>query len=156
MGVAIPWPEPYPKDMQGLERGQGTLVFRPRPILAALMAAAGIVWIATLVYLFRFEGVPTKTFVSAGFFIVFFGISLAYYARTAIVVDQSGVTYRGIVRTQRFSFADILKVDVMPGPVTVYAVRFRGKFVHFTSFFAQHRRLMELLVDRAGLAPTRG
>jgi hypothetical protein len=154
--VAIPRAGPYPKGMEGLKAGQGTLVFRPRPILAALMAAAGIVWIATLVYLFRFEGVPTKTFISAGFFIIFFGISLAYYARTAIVVDQSGVTYRGIVRTQRFSFADILKVDVMPGPVTVYAVRFKGRFVHFTSFFAQHRRLMELLVDRAGLAPTRG
>jgi len=49
-----------------------------------------------------------------------------------------------------------LKVDVVPGPVTVYAVRLRGQLVHFTSFFAQHRRLMELLVDRAGLAPVRG
>ena len=88
------------------------MVFRPRPILAALMASAGIVWIATLFYLFRFEGVPTKTFFSAGFFIAFFAISLAYYARTAIEVDQSGVTYRGIVRTHRFSFADILKVTV--------------------------------------------
>jgi len=85
--------------------GHKVLVFRPRPILAALMAVAGIVWIATLIYLFRFDGVPARTFFSAGFFIVFFGISLAYYARTAIVVDQSGVTYRGIVRTHRFSFA---------------------------------------------------
>lgn len=133
-----------------------THVFRPRPILAALMAAASVIWIATLIYLFRFDGVPTKTFISAGFFIVFFAISLAYYARTAIVVDQSGITYRGIVRTRHFRFAEIMKVDVMPGPVTVYAIRFRGSLVHFTSFFAQHRRLMELLVDRAGLAPSRG
>src|SRR6476659_9051876 len=115
----------------------GTLVFRPRPILAALMATAGIIWIATLIYLFRFENVPTRTFFSAGFFIVFFAISLAYYARTSLVVDQKGVTYRGIVRTHRFSFAEILKVEVLPGPVTVYAIRFKGHFVHFTSFFSQ-------------------
>jgi hypothetical protein len=142
--------------MGSLRPEHGTLVFRPRPILAALMAAAAIVWICTLVYLFKFDGVPTRTFLSAGFFIVFFAISLAYYSRTAIVVDQSGVTYRGIVRTYRFSFAELLKVDVLPGPVTVYAIRFKGRGVHFTSFFAQHRRLMELLVDRAGLAQLRG
>ena len=58
---------------------------------------------------------------------VFFGVSLTYYARTAIVVDGGGVTYRGMVRTDYFAFRDILKVDILPGPVTVYAVRGRGR-----------------------------
>jgi len=128
-------------------------VFRPRPVLAAAMGIAALLWLFVLVYLMQFEGVPAKTVISAIFFVVFFGVSLTYYARTAIVVDGGGVTYRGLVRTDYFAFRDILKVDILPGPVTVYAVRGRGRGMHFTSFFAQHRRLMQLLVERAGLSP---
>jgi hypothetical protein len=125
-------------------------------VLAALMAGAWLLWGSVLLYLLQFDGVPAKTFFSAAFFVVFFAISLVYYVRTAIFVDASGITYRGMMRTKRFTFADIRKVDVMPGPVTVYAIRGTNALVHFTSFFAHHRRLMELLVERAGLAPVRG
>lgn len=118
------------------------------------MAGASVLWVTVLVYLLRFDGVPLQTFLAAIFFIVFFGVSLTYYARTRIVVDARGITYRGMVRTRRFSFTEIRKVDVLPGPVTVYAIRDRGgSFVHFTSFFQHHRRLAELLVERAGLSP---
>jgi hypothetical protein len=127
-------------------------VFRPRPVLAIAMGVAALLWLFVLVYLMQFEGVPAKTFVSAIFFVVLFGVSLTYYARTAIVVDGGGVTYRGLVRTDYFPFRDILKVDILPGPVTVYAVRGRRRGMHFTSFFAHHRRLLELLVERAGLS----
>ena len=131
-------------------------VFRPRRLLAFLMAGAGLLWAAVLVYLLHFEGVPFKTFFAVGFFLVLFSLSGAYYGRTAIFVDSKGVTYRGVVRTRRFSFADIRKVDVLPGPgLIVYAIRGRGREVHFTSFFAHHRRLMQLLVERAGLSPLR-
>jgi hypothetical protein len=119
------------------------------------MGTAALLWLFVLIYLLQFQGVPAKTFMSALFFVVFFAISLTYYARTAIVVDGGGVTYRGLMRTDYFPFRDILKVDILPGPVTVYAVRGRGRGMHFTSFFAQHRRLMELLVERAGLSPMR-
>jgi hypothetical protein len=129
-------------------------VFRPRRVLAAMMAAAGILWVSVLVYLLlSFEQVPAKTFLAAIFFIVFFGVSLTYYARTRIVVDAGGITYQGMVRTRTFSFKDIHKVDVLPGPVTVYAIRTKGGFVNFTSFFQHHRRLAALLVERAGLSP---
>ena len=89
------------------------------------------------------------------FFVVFFSVSVAYYVRTAVFVDSKGVTFRGLVRTQRFQFSDIRKVDILPGPVTVYSVRANGRFGHFTSFFKHHRMLLELLVERAGLAPRR-
>jgi hypothetical protein len=132
----------------------GRQVFRPRRVLAALMAAAGILWVTVLVYLLlSFEDVPAKTFLAAIFFIVFFAVSLTYYARTRIVVDARGITYQGMVRTRRFSFKEIHKVDVLPGPVTVYAIRTNGGFVNFTSFFQHHRRLAALLVERAGLSP---
>ncbi len=134
----------------------GRQVFRPRRVLAVAMAAAGLLWIAVLLYLFHFDGVPLKTFVSAGFFVLFFGVSLTYYARTRIVVDKGGITYRGMVRTRRFNFSDIRKLDVLPGPVTVYAIRGKWGFVHFTSFFVHHQHLARLLVERAGLAPLPG
>ncbi|MGQ0506456.1 MAG: PH domain-containing protein, partial [Myxococcaceae bacterium] len=54
----------------------------------------------------------------------------------------------------RLAYADIRKLDVLPGPVTVYAIRGEGRLVHFTSFFKHHQALMALLVERAGLAPT--
>jgi hypothetical protein len=128
-------------------------VFRPRWIFGAVMGACGGVWLFVLGYLATFEGVPAKYFASVIFFIVFFAISVAYYARTAIYVDSNGVTYRGIVRTQRFDYQDIRKVDILPGPIVIYAIRARGGFVHFTNFFKHHRRLMSLVVDRAGLRP---
>jgi hypothetical protein len=141
--------------MDGRDSEAGSrLIFRPRRVLAAMMAAAGVLWVTVLGYLLSFDGVPLKTFLATIFFVVFFGVSLMYYARTRIVVDARGITYRGMVRTRRFSFADIRKVDVMPGPVTVYAIRHtEGGFVHFTSFFQHHRRLAKLLVERAGLSP---
>ncbi|RYZ39187.1 MAG: PH domain-containing protein [Myxococcaceae bacterium] len=146
--------------MDGLERTaegkQSQQVFRPRRVLAATMAAAGLLWLGVLVYLFRFDGVPLKTFLSAAFFVLFFAVSVIYYGRTRIEVDSRGITCRGMVRTRRFSFADIRKLDVLPGPVTVYAIRGRRGFVHFTSFFRHHRYLATLLVERAGLSPLPG
>ncbi|MCY1034376.1 MULTISPECIES: PH domain-containing protein [Corallococcus] len=120
------------------------------------MAAAGLLWLGVLVYLLRFDGVPLKTFLSAAFFVLFFAVSVAYYGRTRIEVDSRGITCRGMVRTRRFSFADIRKLDVLPGPVTVYAIRGHKGFVHFTSFFRHHRYLATLLVERAGLSPLHG
>lgn len=118
------------------------------------MGAAGLLWVSVLVYLLSFEGVPLKMFLAVIFFVVFFGVSVMYYARTRIVVDARGLTYRGMVRTRHFSFKEIRKVDVLPGPVIVYAVRDSGGgLVHFTSFFQHHRRLAALLVERAGLRP---
>jgi hypothetical protein len=123
-------------------------------VLAALMAGAGLLWVTVLLYLLSFDGVPLKTFLAVIFFVVFFGVSVMYYARTRIEVDARGITYQGMVRTRRFSFTEIRKVDVLPGPVTVYAIRDTGGgLVHFTSFFQHHRRLAALLVERAGLRP---
>src|SRR5688500_8862531 len=130
-------------------------VFRPHRVLAAIMGAATLLWLGVLLYLLRFDGVPVQTFLSAIFFVLFFGVSGTYYGRTVIVVDAGGITYRGLVRTRHFSFADISKVEVLQGPVTVYAIRGRRGLVHFTSFFAHHRDLAKLLVERAGLSPLR-
>lgn len=130
-------------------------MFRPFWILPFLMGAAGVLWLFVLVYLLTFDGVPAKTLLSAGFFVAFFAVAVAYYGRSAIFVDANGLTCRGMLRTRRLAWAEIRKLDVLPGPVTVYAIRARGMPCHFTSFFRHHRRLAELLVERAGLAVAR-
>lgn len=132
--------------------GEGGEVFRPVWILPLLMGLAGAVWIFVLVYLLTFEGVPARILLSALFFVAFFALALTYYGRSAIFVDAHGLTYRGMLRTRRLSWNEIRKLEVLPGPVTVYAIRSRGMPCHFTSFFRHHRRLAELLVERAGLA----
>ena len=112
--------------MNGGDPKAGKQVFRPHAVLAAIMGAATLLWLGVLVYLLRFDGVPVQTFLSAVFFVLFFAVSVTYYGRTRIIVDSGGITYRGLVRTRRFSFADIRKVDVLPGPVTVYAAIIRN------------------------------
>jgi len=117
------------------------------------MACAGALWTFVFAYLLTFQDVPLKTLASAGFFVAFFALSLAYYVRTSIEVDASGMTYHGVIKTRRLTFDDIKKIDVLPGPITVYAIRSTAGWVHFTSFFWHHRQLMELVVQRAGLSP---
>ena len=115
------------------------------------MAIAGLFWVAVLVYLLHFDGVPWRLPVAALFFIVLFGGAVAYYGRTAIFVDHRGVTYRGLLRTRRLSFSEIRNLEVLPGLVTVYAVCAPAARMIFTSLFAHHRQLADLLVERSGL-----
>lgn len=130
-------------------------VFRPSPVLAVLMALAGLLWLGVLLYLSTFRGVPLRTLLSALFFVAFFAVAFLYYARSAIVVEGRQLIYRGMVRTRRFRVQDIRKLDVLPSLITVYAIRLPGKLVHFTSLFPHHQRLARLLVEQAGLAPLR-
>ncbi len=129
-------------------------VFRPYRVLAWMMAGAGILWTVVLAYLLTFDGVPLKTLASAVFFVLMFGVALAYYGRTAILVDRAGITVRGLLRTRRVPFTEIRKVDVLPGPLTVYAIRGRRVLIHFTSFFQQHQSLMKLVRQGAKLGQT--
>lgn len=148
------WLEGVPS-FAGMDVRETRQVFRPNRLLTALMAAAGLVWAFALGWLLTFDAAPWKLLAGAGLFVVFFAAATLYYARSSVAVDPQGVTYRGMLRTRRFIFQEIRRVDVFPGPITVYAIRGIDGFCHFTSFFTGHRVLAELLVERAGLAPTR-
>jgi hypothetical protein len=53
---------------------------------------------------------------------------------------------------RHIEFADILRVDVVPGPLgTNYAVRTRVGSVQFSSLYSGHERLCSLIVRNAGL-----
>ena len=88
-------------------RGERAEVFRPFRILPLVMGAAGAVWAAALAYLLTFDGVPEKILLSATFFVGFFAVAVTYYGRSAIFVDDNGVTYRGLLRTRRISWTEI-------------------------------------------------
>lgn len=132
-------------------RGQRCLVFRPSRWLGALSALAGALWVGIFAYLTTFDGVPVSTYLSALAFIVLFVLSVVYHVRTAILVDAQGLTYRGLVRQQRLPFSDVARLDVVPGPITIYAVTGRSGRMQFSNFFERHRSLAEIVVERAGL-----
>ena len=126
-------------------------VFRPQPLLGVSMAVAAAFWLSVLVFLVQNPIVPAKTFASAAFFVLLFLSSVLYYARTAILVDAEGVTYRGIVRQTRIGFDELLKLSVAPGLITLYTLQARHKSIAFTSFFQRHRELAQLVRERASL-----
>lgn len=128
-----------------------TRIFRPQPLLGVAMAVAAAFWLAVLVFLINNPTVPIKTFVSTAFFVVLFVGSVVYYARTAIVVDKEGLTYRGMLRSVRVSFGEIQRLAVLPGLITLYTVH-SGRFTFsFSSFFQRHKELVALLRERAAL-----
>lgn len=127
-----------------------TAIYRPHRALAAAMAGAMLFWAYALYFLAGHGGVPWKTLATAGAFTVFFAVAAIYYARSAVLVDDSGFTVRGIVRTSRFRFNDIRAVRVLPGPLTVYSISAANRFIHVTSFYRRHRKLMQTLVERSG------
>lgn len=129
-----------------------TEVFRPYRLLALAMAGAGALWISVGALLLTFDDVHWKTWASVVFFICFFGVATWYYWRSAIFVEGQSFTHRGFLRTRRCGLADIRKLEIAPGIITVYSVRVSNQVVHFTSLFARHRALAKLLVERAGLA----
>ncbi len=131
---------------------RATEVFRPYRLLAFAMACAGALWIGVAVLLATFDDVHWKTWASVAFFICFFAVSTWYYWRSAIFVEGHSFTYRGFLRTRRCGLSDIRKLEIAPGLITVYSVRVSNQVMHFTSLFARHRTLAQLLVDRAGLA----
>lgn len=127
-------------------------VYRPHRLLTGAMAGAALFWGYALYFLWGYADVPWKTLVTAGVFTGFFLLACLYYGRSAFFVDDSGFTYRGMIRTLRFSFDDVRAVRVLPGPLTVYSVSTPGGLLHFTSFYRRHRTLMKTLLERSGTA----
>ncbi len=126
-------------------------IFRPQPFLGVAMALAAVFWISVLAFLVVNPTVPLKTFASTAFFVILFVASVFYYVRTAILVDGEGITYRGMVRETRLRFADIQRLAVLPGLITLYTVHAGAQTFSFSSFFQRHKELVEVLRERAKL-----
>ncbi len=128
--------------------------FRLHPAIRWVVGGAVYFWaLIFLVLLLLPADIPWHTYVSAVFFIALFTLVLIFYNGLTIVADQYGVTYRGLLSFRNYPYETVLKVDAKPGITGIvnYHVVTRRGMLYFSSFIANHRRLMEIIIDRAGL-----
>jgi hypothetical protein len=118
------------------------------------VGAAIAFWVLMFVLLAILHDHSGRGFISIGFFLVLFTTLSVFYNSTAVEVTRDSVILRGVASIRLVPFEDILKVDVVPGMLqTTYSIFARRGFLSFTSLIADHQRLMELIVERARLAP---
>ncbi|MBM4381426.1 MAG: hypothetical protein FJ086_19315 [Deltaproteobacteria bacterium] len=131
--------------MLTLERPPRT--FRPHPVLVVLMllCAAWWGWVAWMV---SGAGEAGRAVAGASGFTAFFLFSALAYGRSAITVDEDGLTFRGVWRITRARWAECDAFDILPGPLTLYVVRAAGRAVHFRNLYRHHRELAQHLLTR--------
>ncbi len=123
------------------------------PLRLAVGAAAGF-WAAALYVLVQVPGTSPALIVGASAFVAFFLAFTLVYGKTSITVTREGIVAATPFRRRPVRFEDILQVVVRDGlGGRVYAVLTRRGPVHFTSLFARHRELFELILERADLRP---
>lgn len=130
-------------------------VYRTRLWLRVAVAAAGVLWAAVLVVLLLSPGAEARAIFGAAAFFAFFATFSFVYLRTFIAVNRDGIVASTPLRGPRpVPFGDIVEIVVQDGLAgRVYAVFTRAGLVHFTSLFARHVELFELLRERADLVP---
>jgi energy-coupling factor transporter transmembrane protein EcfT len=128
--------------------------FKLHPAIRWVVGGAIYLWVLILfALLWQPVQIPGRTYLSALFFIALFSSVLIFYNGLTIVADRYGVTYRGLVSFRNYPYETIMKLDVRPGLTGIlsYDVITRRGMLQFSSFIANHRRLMELIVERADL-----
>lgn len=131
--------------------------FRARSLLRAIVLGADTLWIMVLLALITGgSGATPRAVISAFFFIALFTGCSAFYERLTVTVSERSVTVRTFIDEHVVAFADILRVDVLPGLLgTSYSIRTRRGPVRFDSLLEDHQRLCTLIIDRAGLSAQR-
>lgn len=121
------------------------------PLRIALGAAAGF-WGAALWVLLRGPGASPVTVAGAAALVAFFLASAFLYGRTSITVTPEGLVAATPFRRRPVRYEEIVRVVVREGlGGRVYAVLTRRGPITFTSLFARHRELCELILERARL-----
>lgn len=129
--------------------------FRLHPVIRWVVGGAIYLWVLILLILLWQPGhIPWRTYLSALFFILLFSSVLVFYNGLTIIADRYGVTYRGLISFRNYPYESIMKIDVRPGLTGIlsYDVVTRRGILHFSSFLANHRRLAEIIVERASLS----
>lgn len=121
------------------------------PLRVALWAAAGF-WASAFAILVKAPGTRAPLVAGAAALVAFFVASAVIYGRTSITVTSDGIVVATTFRRRPVRYDDILRVIVREGAGgRVYAILTRRGAVHFTSMFARHRELLELILERAAL-----
>lgn len=128
--------------------------FRTRLSLTIAVGAAAVFWAGVFFVLVTAPGVELRAIASAGAFLVFFVVFTLVYVRTSITVTREGIVAESPFRRRPVRFEEIVGIVVQDGlGGRVYAVLTRRGRVEFTSLFAGHRELFQLLLERASLTP---
>lgn len=126
------------------------------PLRLAVGAAAGF-WAAALIVLLKLPGTSPVLIAGASAFVAFFTAFTIVYGRTSITVTREGIVVAGPFRRKPVRFDEILRVVVQDGlGGRAYSVLTRRGVVQFTSLFARHRELFEVILRRARLQPLFG
>ncbi len=128
--------------------------YRTRLPLRIAVAVAAAFWSTMLVVLARAPGTDPKLAAGAGLFSLFFLAFTFVYVRWSITLTRQGIVAETAFRRRLVRYEDILRIVVTDGVGgRVYAVLTRRGPVTFTSLFARHRELFELLLENADLRP---
>jgi hypothetical protein len=129
-------------------------IYRTRLPLRIAVGLAAAFWAGVLLVLVRAPGADARAVGSASAFLAFFLAFSVVYGWTSITVTSEGIVAASPFRRRPVRFEEILEIVVQDGLAgRVYAVFTRRGLVQFTSLFARHRELFEVLLDRAGLQP---
>jgi hypothetical protein len=127
-------------------------IYRTLLPLRIAVALAAAFWAGVLVTLVRLGASDLRALFTAGGFVAFFLVFTVVYGRTSITVTHDGIVAASPFRRRPVPFEEILEIVVQDGLLgRVYAVVTRRGLVHFTSLFARHRELFEVLLERAEL-----
>jgi hypothetical protein len=127
--------------------------YRTRLPLRVAVAAAAALWGSVLLLLLRLPGADPRSILGAGAFAAFFAAFTLVYGRTSITVTEHGIVAASPLRKRPVRFDEIVEIVVQDGLAgRMYAVFTRRGLVRFTSLFARHRELFELLLRRAELS----
>jgi hypothetical protein len=131
----------------------GARTFRTWLPLRLALVGAGVFWAAAVVILLRAPGTSAGVLAGAAALVAFFVASAFVYGRTSITVTGEGLVAATPFRRRPVRWEDVVRVVVHDGlGGRVYAVLTRRGPVHFTSLLARHRELLELILERAGVA----
>ncbi len=126
--------------------------YRTRLPLRIAVGAAAALWAGVLAVLLGAPGAEPRALLGATAFAAFFIAFSFVYGRTWIAVTPQGIVASTPFRVRPVPFEEIQEIVVQDGLAgRVYAVFTRRGLVQFTSLFARHRELFELLRERAGL-----
>lgn len=124
-------------------------IFRPWAWLRWSVVVAWLFWVLVFFLLIGLEGAPGQALASAAFFIVFFTALGVFYSNTRIELSADTLVIRGIASSQQVSLAEVRGVEVRSSLLqTTYQVLARRP-VAFSNAFSGHRRLRQLIEERA-------
>jgi hypothetical protein len=130
--------------------------YRTRLSLRIAVGLAAAFWAGMALVLVRAPGSPLSAALGAAGFAAFFVASLVVYERWSITVTRDGIVASSPLRRKPVRFDEILEIVVRDGlGGRAYAVVTRRGLVRFTSLFARHAELFEMLLERSDLSPRR-